>query len=103
MPATPPIVRKPEFDILKGLLIVTVVLGHTSFKIPLVDVFWFHMPAFFMVTGYLTRRFLTPADVIASARNFLNIYKLGGGSEVHFSILCILHFVLPHFSAGTYS
>lgn len=103
MPATSPIVRKPEFDILKGLLIVTVVLGHTSFKIPLVDVFWFHMPAFFMVTGYLTRRFLTPADVITSVRKFLNIYKLGGGSEVHFSILCILHRVLSHFSAGTYS
>ena len=32
------IVRKPEFDILKGLLIVTVVMGHTSFKIPLIDV-----------------------------------------------------------------
>lgn len=45
------IVRKPEFDILKGLLIVTVVMGHTSFKIPLIDVYWFHMPAFFMITG----------------------------------------------------
>ena len=96
MPATPPIVRKPEFDILKGLLIVTVVLGHTSFKIPLVDVFWFHMPAFFMVTGYLTRRFLTPADVIASARNFLNIYKLGGVAKYIFPYFayCILFYLI---------
>ena len=78
MPATSPIVRKPEFDILKGLLIVTVVLGHTSFKIPLVDVFWFHMTDFFMLNGYLTRIFLTPAYVITSVSKFLNIYNLGG-------------------------
>lgn len=65
------IVRKPEFDILKGLLIVTVVMGHTSFKIPLIDAYWFHMPAFFMITGYLTRTFLTPADVVISIKKSL--------------------------------
>ena len=43
--------RQPAVDSLKGLLIVTVGMGHTSFKIPLIDVYWFHMPAFFMITG----------------------------------------------------
>lgn len=55
--------RKQEFDILKGLLIVCVVMGHTATGIPFTDVFWFHMPAFFMITGFLTRSWLSPIDI----------------------------------------
>lgn len=55
--------RRQEFDILKGLLIICVVMGHTAMGIPFVDVFWFHMPAFFMITGFLTRTWLSPADI----------------------------------------
>ena len=55
--------RKQEFDILKGLLIVCVVMGHTDTGIPFIDVFWFHMPAFFMITGFLTRSWLSPIDI----------------------------------------
>lgn len=45
-----------EFDILKGLLIVLVVIGHAiSTDTPLHHtIFWFHMPAFFMISGYFT-------------------------------------------------
>lgn len=61
--------RKIEFDILKGILIITVVLGHTSAEIPYVNVFWFHMPAFFMITGYLTRKWLKPGELVIAIKN----------------------------------
>ena len=47
-------IRKIEFDIFKGLMIISVVIGHTDVTIPYINVFWFHMPAFFLVSGYLT-------------------------------------------------
>lgn len=50
--------RKNEFDIMKGILIV-VVIGHTSITIPYFNPYWFHMPAFFMITGYLTYKWPT--------------------------------------------
>ena len=59
-------VRKVEFDILKGILIIFVVIGHTNLKIPYFDIFWFHMPAFFMVSGYLTKKWLTPKELISA-------------------------------------
>lgn len=55
--------RRQEFDILKGILIICVVMGHTATGIPYIDVFWFHMPAFFLITGFLTRTWLSPADI----------------------------------------
>lgn len=49
--------RLLEFDILKGLLIICVVVGHTPLNpIGFFDVYWFHMPAFFMISGYFYRR-----------------------------------------------
>lgn len=50
--------RKVEFDILKGILIVLVVIGHAIVSDTALHkvIFWFHMPAFFMITGYLTTR-----------------------------------------------
>ena len=45
--------RKKEIDILKGIMIIFVVIGHISNNIPLMDVFWFHMPAFFIISGLL--------------------------------------------------
>lgn len=39
-------------DTFKGILIFLVVLGHSTF--PYINIiFWFHMPVFFMVSGYL--------------------------------------------------
>lgn len=46
--------RLREFDILKGLLIICVVIGHTV-KTPYINVFWFHVPAFFLIAGYFAK------------------------------------------------
>lgn len=54
--------RKIEFDILKGFLIIFVVIGHIGANIGF-DVYWFHMPAFFMISGYLTQRFISLHDI----------------------------------------
>ena len=46
--------RDPAIDILKGILIVLVVYGHTSLEKPF-NYFWFRMPAFFMISGYFIK------------------------------------------------
>lgn len=44
--------RDKTLDIAKGIFIILVVLGHSTF--PYTDViYWFHMPAFFIVSGTL--------------------------------------------------
>lgn len=50
--------RLQYYDMLKGILIITVVMGHAGLSIFGFDVFWFHMPAFFMVSGVLTNKFI---------------------------------------------
>lgn len=56
--------RDPFLDNAKGLLIVLVILGHLLETIPIdaADAFYkwiyaFHMPAFVVVSGYLSRNF----------------------------------------------
>ena len=49
--------RNKNIDICKGLLIWFVILGHSGFQSMewFHDMlFWFHMPCFFILTGYLT-------------------------------------------------
>lgn len=41
-----------EIDVLKGFLIIIVVLGHSGFEY-LRYIYWFHMPAFFIISGFL--------------------------------------------------
>lgn len=44
--------RVPELDIVKGLCIIFMVIGHTSWKYMYIFLL-FHMAVFFMVSGYL--------------------------------------------------
>ena len=48
--------RNIELDILKGIMMIFVVIGHTNITIPYFDVYWFHMPAFFLISGYLAKK-----------------------------------------------
>lgn len=47
--------RIKEIDALKGVLILLVVLGHSGIKNTNI-VYWFHMPAFFLISGFLFNR-----------------------------------------------
>lgn len=50
------ITRKTYLDIAKGILIILVVIGHSKIDktFPIVrNIYWFHMPAFFIISGYL--------------------------------------------------
>lgn len=74
--------RKQEIDILRGMMIICVVIGHCSFvhKLP-INVFWFHMPIFFMISGFLTK---TP--IKNPFKNKVYLKRKG------------LRYVLPYFS-----
>lgn len=45
--------REHWLDIAKGIAIIAVVLGHSGEKVISHYLFWFHMPLFFLVSGYL--------------------------------------------------
>mgnify|MGYP005762082525 CR=1 FL=1 len=48
--------RSQNIDILRGLLIILVVIGHFNNGIVHDIIFLFHMPLFFMISGYLLKR-----------------------------------------------
>lgn len=47
--------RVVELDVLKSILIISVVIGHTDTGIALLNqiIYWFHMPCFFIISGFL--------------------------------------------------
>lgn len=47
--------HKVEFEILKFVLIISIVVGH-ALSTPLINVFWYHVPGFFMLTGYFCKK-----------------------------------------------
>lgn len=48
--------RVGYFDIAKGMGILCVILGHSSIQIAIMLVFTFHMPLFFMISGYFMKK-----------------------------------------------
>lgn len=49
--------RDPVFDIMKGIAIIAVIIGHIVIPIPLRDlIFTWHMPMFFIVSGFFYKR-----------------------------------------------
>ena len=66
-----------EFDILKGLLIVLVVIGHAiSTDTPLHHtIFWFHMPVFLMISGiFLKSKFVFKTEICKKIKRLLIPY-----------------------------
>ncbi len=47
--------RITYLDLAKGILIITVVLSHSPFKFA-PYMYWFHMPAFFIISGILHKQ-----------------------------------------------
>ena len=49
--------RKKWIDVMKGILIIFVVIGHTYLNEDIKTfIFWFHMPLFFIISGYLMKK-----------------------------------------------
>lgn len=60
--------RLPEFDIAKGIAILCVILGHLGIKSINRVVFMFHMPLFFLISGYFLS--LTDSFELFSKKKF---------------------------------
>lgn len=64
--------REVWIDILRGIGILLVVLGHTSPPFLLKIIYGFHMPLFFMIAGYLWK----PKTILDSLRRYILPYFL---------------------------
>lgn len=57
--------REDWIDVLKGIMIIFVVIGHSWFPYSQY-IYWFHMPVFFMISGYLFKPQKTTIKYLAS-------------------------------------
>lgn len=78
--------QRLEFvDISKGFLIILVLLGHSSFSLSR-QIYWFHMPAFFILSGYLFKKneidFYT--NTLIKIKQYLLPYLSWGGAVFTF-------------------
>lgn len=89
-----PYKRIIELDIIKGILIIFVILGHSYISFSR-SIFWFHMPAFFIVSGYAynlppeieivkwirknVRRLMIPYLTYAALLSAIAAFEMGGG------------------------
>lgn len=55
--------RETWLDIAKGIGIISVVIGHSGNPIAHQYLFWFHMPLFFILSGYLFKKIEDPLDL----------------------------------------
>lgn len=76
-------------DVLKGILTILVIVGHAEKIYPngiIQLIYWFHMPGFFMVTGYL---FQNVVDIKVWVKN--KIIRLLIPHTMWFIVLSILY------------
>lgn len=68
--------RNASIDVLKGMLITFVVLGHyPKLNLEIKNViYWFHMPLFFIISGYLFKNNKERIWVIATIKKYLIPY-----------------------------
>jgi fucose 4-O-acetylase-like acetyltransferase len=93
--------REHWIDIAKGLGIILVVAGHEGNQFTSHYFFWFHMPLFFILSGYLFKHVTSASELKAlifkRAKQLLIPYFL------FFLLIALLNFffVLPHNKTGT--
>ena len=85
--------RLEHIDILKGLLIILVVIGHIG-GIPTLHkyIYWFHMPCFFILSGYVFK-----PDVRG------NVYKLVQNRICRYMIPCYMWWFILQVVLGTFT
>jgi len=68
--------RDPAVDTAKGILIILVVLGHSGYTPLARYIFWFHMPAFFLISGYLFDPANSAGSLVSYVRRKVRSYGL---------------------------
>ena len=69
--------RDQSFDIMKGIGILAMILGHIGLPTPIVRfIFAWHMPLFFIVSGYFFHQISIKESFVKNARNLLVPYFL---------------------------
>lgn len=88
--------RMAYLDVLKGVAIILVLLGHRGFNSALVQViYFFHMPLFFFISGYLDKMQTIPTHVTASKKAKRLLYPY-----IVFNVLIIAYNTLFDFIRG---
>ena len=86
--------RNLIIDLAKGILILFVVIGHSG-SVLTKHIFWFHMPAFFFISGLLFKKFETweeyKINLLKKYRNYGILYLS------YFVIVIILSFLYINF------
>lgn len=90
--------RLEEFDIMKGVLIILVVIGHTSLLPQYWNevVFWFHMPVFFMITGVLTNKWISFENKNLLKHKFISL------AIPYFSYCTFFYLIMGNDSVGKF-
>ena len=66
--------RDETFDILKGIAIILVLIGHTDFGPFRAFIYSFHMPLFFFIAGYFLKKRPLQTEIYLSAKRLLIPY-----------------------------
>lgn len=66
--------RDETFDVLKGIAIILVIVGHTDFGPFRAFIYSFHMPLFFFIAGYFLKKRPLQTELCLSAKRLLIPY-----------------------------
>lgn len=89
--------RDVSIDASKGILIILVVLGHSGFKYK--DyIYWFHMPAFFFISGILFKDISSFSDLKQYMRK-----KIIGSLGYYVLFLILFSVIEPYYTSVTYN
>lgn len=100
--------RISYFDIAKGIGMICVILGHMGIVKINTIVFSFHMPLFFLISGYFAKRKNSMPFILKQAKNLLVPYVFTGLCVVAFALFNNLRHgsysrVLPDISSWIYA
>lgn len=91
--------RKKYVDISKAILILFVVLGHSGFQYQKF-IYWFHMPAFFIISGYLVSPY--SFDLKSVKKIFAKVVSFLIPYFAFFMLIGISYYLLEGFTLDTY-
>lgn len=98
--------RMEYLDIMKGILIILVVLGHSPFEYRNI-LYWFHMPAFFIISGLLYKE--KPINIFMVAKNIfipyisfsiINIFCIYSINSKYHNLIGVMSLIKKHIFSG---